>query len=596
MRRMIERENCCANPRHLRAPPWKIDTSRSAARRTRFKSDREIAVARIRACRLKLQGFLPTREEVVELFLVPFRAEAARSLAQGLGADVAVVDLDDVLMRRRSLLADPSHGVEDVVAAAATAELAYYVHVEQLARLRSRRVVVFGECLQEPAERRLLERAARCVWDDPRVQWLDRTPREGARRRLLIVLHNHWTLWLGGTEVYTRDFSRALAAQGCEVSVLYPVDRSVPEPRLVERELDGLQTFEVEHDASQAGVLETLVDPRIEPLFAQLLEREAFDLVHFQHTWLRLPLSLYRIARERVGRVCATLHDAWLICHQTHLLRAGDGRPCAGPDHDAVCARCMSDRLGLELDARRFSSLRELMALRHQTARAGLDACDVVTAPSHYLIERFRSAGIERTIEHAPLGVAPPPRLLAKPRDRVSFGFVGAITILKDPQLLLRAFREVRGDARLHFFGAGQPADELALRSAVSQEPRAIWRGAFPAERLGEVLSEIDVLVLPSRSENYPVVLREALAAGIPVIASSVGGVPEIVEPGMDGWLFPPGDPDALRDILQSIVDRPDLIVALRDRIRPVKTMQQDAAEWVERYDRLVPTSPRLNA
>jgi glycosyltransferase involved in cell wall biosynthesis len=122
------------------------------------------------------------------------------------------------------------------------------------------------------------------------------------------------------------------------------------------------------------------------------------------------------------------------------------------------------------------------------------------------------------------------------------------------------------------------------LAAACAGDERIRLAGAYRPEEIGRVLSEIDVLVLTSRSENYPLVIREALSVGIPTIASPIGGVPEIVEHGKNGLLFDPGDEDALAAHLQTLVDEPSRLQQLRDGIGHVKTMEDDADEWLERY------------
>lgn len=79
--------------------------------------------------------------------------------------------------------------------------------------------------------------------------------------------------------------------------------------------------------------------------------------------------------------------------------------------------------------------------------------------------------------------------------------------------------------------------------------------GSRPNEQIPELLCAADVLALPSRSEGTPVVILEALACGIPVVASKVGGIPDVVRDGYNGYLIEPGDVEALVDRLTRILD-----------------------------------------
>jgi glycosyltransferase involved in cell wall biosynthesis len=73
------------------------------------------------------------------------------------------------------------------------------------------------------------------------------------------------------------------------------------------------------------------------------------------------------------------------------------------------------------------------------------------------------------------------------------------------------------------------------------------------------ILAGADVFVLASRQEGLPVVLMEATSVGLPIVATAVGGVPEVLTDGVDGLVVPPGDPLALADALSRVVTDPDL-------------------------------------
>jgi glycosyltransferase involved in cell wall biosynthesis len=148
---------------------------------------------------------------------------------------------------------------------------------------------------------------------------------------------------------------------------------------------------------------------------------------------------------------------------------------------------------------------------------------------------------------------------------------VGRLAAPKDPLTLVRALAalETRPEALL----VGDGPD----RSAVEQEIAA--RGLAGAvsvagERrdVARLLADADVFVLSTRSEGAPMSILEAMAAGLPVVASAVGGVPELVDDGETGLLVPPGDPTVLAAALDRLLADPDLRTRLgaagRERAR----------------------------
>lgn len=157
-----------------------------------------------------------------------------------------------------------------------------------------------------------------------------------------------------------------------------------------------------------------------------------------------------------------------------------------------------------------------------------------------------------------------PERYGRKPRE--GFGrralFVGRMDPVKGVPVLLRAFAAVAPDyaeARLDLVGDG-PAmasfREMAAATGVSDRIRFL--GYRTQDEVADHLEEADVLVLPSFAEGVPVVLMEAMASRIPVIASRVAGVAELVEDGASGFVLPPGDDQALAAALRTLFDAPE--------------------------------------
>jgi glycosyltransferase involved in cell wall biosynthesis len=148
-------------------------------------------------------------------------------------------------------------------------------------------------------------------------------------------------------------------------------------------------------------------------------------------------------------------------------------------------------------------------------------------------------------------------------RRRLRLVSVGRLQAPKDAVTLVGALAALHGDP-FEAVLVGDGPD----RAAVEEEVRRY--GLEPVvEVLGErndvpeLLAEADVFVLSSRSEGLPISILEAMAAGLPVVASDVGGVPEVVAEGETGLLVPPGDPQRLAEALGRLLGDP----ALRGRL-----------------------------
>lgn len=150
---------------------------------------------------------------------------------------------------------------------------------------------------------------------------------------------------------------------------------------------------------------------------------------------------------------------------------------------------------------------------------------------------------------------------------RAGFGqrlmFVGRLAAVKGLPLLLEAVARLRAShpgLRLTLVGAGPERTDLEARvAALGLADRVAFTGVQSPAQIADRLEETDILVLPSFAEGVPVVLMEAMASRIPVIATRVGGVQELVEDGESGLVVPPGCVDSLVRALDRLLSDPEL-------------------------------------
>ena len=129
----------------------------------------------------------------------------------------------------------------------------------------------------------------------------------------------------------------------------------------------------------------------------------------------------------------------------------------------------------------------------------------------------------------------------------------------KDIATLIRAFAKARqAHWRLMIVGSGPCLPDL---QTLVRDLGLTHATTFHAttDQVPARLHEMDIFVLPSLSESFSNALMEAMACGCCVVASNVGGNPELVKPGETGLLFKPRDPDDLASTLRTLIDRPDL-------------------------------------
>jgi glycosyltransferase involved in cell wall biosynthesis len=143
--------------------------------------------------------------------------------------------------------------------------------------------------------------------------------------------------------------------------------------------------------------------------------------------------------------------------------------------------------------------------------------------------------------------------------------FVGSIEPRKNLLTLVQAFHATRGrapEARLRVVGPPKDAEyHAAVMSAIASygDDRIAYLGVVPHDRLLEEYATASMLVLPSREESSPMAIQQAMAAGIPVVASRAGGIDRLVHHGSTGLLVSPGDERELADAIVSLLTSADI-------------------------------------
>jgi len=191
-------------------------------------------------------------------------------------------------------------------------------------------------------------------------------------------------------------------------------------------------------------------------------------------------------------------------------------------------------------------------------------------------------------------------RELGIPAEAPIVGIVGRLVPIKAHDLYLQAAaRVVESDSDAHFIvvGDGELWDELHREaSARGLDGRVHFTGW--RKDLGEVYSDLDVVVCCSRNEGTPVSLIEACAAGRPVIGTRVGGVPDIITPGVNGLLVPSGDVAALAAAIKDLIADPARRTAMGEAGRRLVLERHNADRMVKELEdlyRSLLAAPTLN-
>jgi len=294
---------------------------------------------------------------------------------------------------------------------------------------------------------------------------------------------------------------------------------------------------------------------------------------------IRLPPRSYRNEARRVAEQLASASPAIAHTHGYHADLVGDrsaravGAPTVSTVH-GFTGGSWRNRLYEWLDRRALRRFDAVVAVSRAIADT-LTAGRVAPGALHLIPNAFAETD-------PPLDRAAARRKLGLPPDRLVAGWVGRLSPEKGPDLFLEALARAPG---WHAAVVGSGPLQAWLRDLaglLSVQDRVSWHGTIPGA--AQLLKAFDVLVLSSRTEGTPIVLLEAMAAGVPALVTRVGGVPDVVSE-REALVVPAGDPAALARALEQVRTRPDA-AATRARAAARRVAEAFAIEpWLDRYE-----------
>ncbi|MHB1340197.1 MAG: glycosyltransferase family 4 protein [Coriobacteriia bacterium] len=299
-------------------------------------------------------------------------------------------------------------------------------------------------------------------------------------------------------------------------------------------------------------------------LIGRLIDDTRPDIVHVHGIHRQLSPSILFAAARRSVPVVHTLHDYHLVCPADVMLRGGTV-PCLPRScHTVDCSAALRNRCTRGSLTASTIAAAELTFQR--ITRAYERSVTRFISPSGFVRDVMVKGGwTETPIDVVPLGVSLPDAAPANPGEYALYA--GRLSPEKGIDVFLDAAR-----------AAGVPAvvagDGPLASTLRAQHPEARFTGHVDGASVAHLLGSALVSVVPSISlENSPLGVLEAMAAGVPVVASSVGGVPELLDDEVEGLLVPPGDAAALSLALGRIAGDRGLASSLGQagRIRAVR-------------------------
>lgn len=307
-------------------------------------------------------------------------------------------------------------------------------------------------------------------------------------------------------------------------------------------------------------------------------------IVHIQNFFPLLSPAVFWAARHGGAAVVATLRNFRLVCLNGLLFR--DGRVCEDCVGRAplpgVWHRCYRASTSASFAV-------AAMLSTHRSLRTWNRAVDLFVTPSDFARAKLAEAGLDsRRIVVKPNFVHPDPT-----PGRGEGGFVlyaGRLAPEKGVATLLEAWRILGVGPELVVVGAGPLAAEV--ERAARELSRVSYRGPMRLSEVLGLMAEAALVVVPSQwYETFGRVVAEAFSVGTPVVASAIGPLAEMVEPGRNGALVPPGDPQALAYTVRELLAKGEQMRSMRKEARKTYEAYYTGARNLEILDRIYRTA-----
>jgi rhamnosyltransferase len=399
---------------------------------------------------------------------------------------------------------------------------------------------------------------------------------------ILQIVHGFPPQAWAGTELVTYHLAQALRARGHQLTVLTRTeDPTAPEFSLQTEPYDGLDVVRVVNNHTRTTTFRLFYENSFyDDLFRELVAQRRPNVIHFQHI-AHFSTRLVSLAAAAGVPTILSLHDFFFPCQRIHLIDV-DGQLCPGPDGGTRCDACLQGMASPEDVRHRLAAMEQAM-----------NAARWILTPSVFLHERIAAyfPGITNKLRTVPLGVKPlvvPPRQRRHPGTPLRILCSGLLFPPKGAHVLLDALKGLPANmVTVSLYGATLPywrpyVDQLQRQA---QGFAVHFPGAYPYGQFGDILSAHDVLVMPMIcEETFSLVAREALMAGLPVVAARRGALPAVVQHEVNGLLFTPEDAADLRQCLLRLLNEPGLYERLCASTAQYKTMDAYALEMEQLY------------
>ena len=381
---------------------------------------------------------------------------------------------------------------------------------------------------------------------------------------------------LGGAEIMVEKMAKKLAKDDNQVTV---ITTSPDEDEHIVHE-DNMTIYQINTTKLYPVYKQTEASPIKKPLWhildlwnentlkriKEIIQNKNIDIIHINN-YKGLSLSCFKAGHDLGIPVIFESHDFSLICPRANLIR-GNNTLCDGRNY--ICDKYVQRQKKL-ID----------------------NYVDLLISPSNMMITKFKENGLftDTQCVKIPLGVEYETVKSEKNYDTIDITYIGSLGKHKGVQILISAFKEIKDEnIRLHLVGKGY--DEEEFKEMSQDDKRIIFHGFVDNKDIREYYNKSNIIVIPSTCyDNSPLVIYESFSTGTPVIGSKIGGIPELINDGENGFLFESENIEDLKNKLLNLIKDNNLLKQMEENAfntLPSNSMDVMINKIKQEYDKLI--------
>lgn len=436
--------------------------------------------------------------------------------------------------------------------------------------------------------------------------------------KVFLCLHHFFPNVIGGTEVYTLNLASFLKRNGIEPVVVIPnfgkevnIEYNYNDVRVICYAENSIEDRKMILGRSKPEGVES---------FAELVRKEKPDLIHFHELAPGRGFNVYHVEKVKQLNIPAllTIHLSYYTCLKGTLIYNNEEK-CDGRIMVSKCTECMYNEKNIT--GIKFTLLKSMSMLLY---RLGIDSTkmnnsfatalgfpfiieslkktlqrlskstDRIIVLSNWYKKVLEKNGLpENGVQLIKQGI--PGFNVSKKSNKgaslpVKIAYVGRISEQKGIHILIEAFDDLSPDAaELSIYGP-EPDIDFArkCRDRTNNKRNILWKGIIPTGEVKTVLSDYDILCHPSLFEMSPLIIQEAFAAGIPVLASDIYGNAELIKDGENGWLFQFKNISDLNRKLNQLIKNPKEIDLVKKNIVAPNSFDVVGMQHLDLYNEVI--------